>query len=66
MCIDLICRCLELVMVKAAGEDGVDNHHDFRYDISKVGRLTTPGLLMNDAVHFMDGLCVSCNLAVTQ
>ena len=41
-------------MVKAVGEDGVDNLHDYRHDISKVGRLGAQGLLVDDAVHLAD------------
>ena len=43
-------------MVKAAGEDGVDNLYDYRHDISRVCRLGAQGLLVDDAVHLVDGL----------
>ena len=43
-------------MVKALGEDGVDNLHDYSHDISKVGRLGAQGLLVDNAVHCVDRL----------
>ena len=43
-------------MVKTAGEDRVDNLHEYRHDISKIGRLGAQGLLLEDAVHLVEGL----------
>ena len=37
-------------------KDGVDNLHDYRHDISKVGRLGAQGLLVDDTVRLVDGL----------
>lgn len=51
-------------MVKAAGEVGVDNLHYYRCDISKAGKLRAQVLLVNDALHFVDGLSVSGDLVV--
>lgn len=52
-------------MVKAAGLDEVDNLHDQRHDISKVGRLGAQGLLLDDGVHLLDRLSVSDSLTLT-
>lgn len=58
----LICQCLELGVVNGALENGVDILHDYRHDISKVGRFRTQGLKGNDAVHFVDGwLCLAAS-----
>lgn len=66
VCSDFIRQCLELVLVKAVGEDGNGNLHDYRHDISNFGRLRVQGLLVNDALHFVDGLGVSGGLVVTR
>ena len=43
-------------MIQAAGEDGVDDLYDNRHDVNEVGRLGAQSLLVNDAVHFVNGL----------
>ena len=56
---DLVYQCLELAVIQAAGEDGVDDLHHNRHDVNEVGRLVTRSLLLNDAVHLVYGLDVS-------
>lgn len=36
MTVDLIKQCLELVMMKAAGEDRVNDLHHNRYDVNRL------------------------------
>ena len=50
---DLINQCLELAMIQAAGEDGVDDLHHNRHDVNEVGRLGAKSLLVNDVVHLV-------------
>ena len=64
MHVHLVHQCLELTMVKAAGEDGVDNLQHDRHDINEVGRLSTQGLLVDNAVHLVNGLSVSGGFTV--
>lgn len=49
-------------MVKAVGEDGADNHDSYRQNLSKAGRHRAQNLLVNDAVHLMNGMGVSSSL----
>ena len=58
--VHLVHQYLELEVVKAVGEDGVDNLHHDTHDIND-----TQGLLLYDAVHLVDGLSVSGSLTVT-
>ena len=51
-------------MIQAAGEDGVDNLHHNRHDVNEVGRLGAQSLLVNDAVHLVYGMGVSCGITV--
>ena len=51
-------------MIQAAGEDGVDDLYDNRHDVNEVGRLGAQSLLVNDAVHILNGLGVSGGLTV--
>ena len=37
--VDLVNQCLELAVIQAAGEDGVDDLHHHRHDVNEVGRL---------------------------
>ena len=62
--IDLVNQCLELAMIQAAGEDGVDDLYHNRHDVNEVSRLGAQSLLVNDAVHFVNGLGVSGGLTV--
>ena len=61
---DLVNQCLELAVIQAAGEDGVDNLHHNRHDVNEVGRLGTQSVLVNDAVHLVYGMGVSGGLTV--
>ena len=36
---DLVNQCLELAVIQAAGEDGVDDFQHNRHDVNEVGRL---------------------------
>ena len=67
---DLVNQCLELAVIQAAGEDGVDNLHHNRHDVNEVGRLGAQSLLVIDAVHLVYGLGVSggpdCNVIAEQ
>ena len=49
--VGLVNQCLELAVIQAAGEDGVDNLRHNRHDVNEVGRLGAKSLLVNDAVH---------------
>ena len=60
---DLVNQCLELAVIQAAGEDGVDDLHHNRHDVNEVGRLS---LLVNDAVSLVYGLGVSGGFTVTR
>ena len=42
-------------MIRAAGEDGVDDLHHNIHDVNEVGRLGTQSLFVNDAVHIVYG-----------
>lgn len=64
-CADFIHQILDVAVVKAVGEDGADNHDSYRQDISKAGRPRAQNLLVNDAVHLMDGMGVSGSLSDT-
>ena len=67
---DLVNQCMELAVIQAAGEDGVDNLHHNRHDVNEVGRVGAKSLLVNDAVHLVYGLGVSggpdCNVIAEQ
>ena len=52
---DLVNQCLELAVIRAAGEDGVDDLHHNIHDVNEVGRLGTQSLFVNDAVHIVYG-----------
>ena len=45
--VGLVNQCLELAVIQAAGEDGVDNLHHNRHDVNEVGRLGAKSLLVN-------------------
>ena len=62
--VGLVNQCLELAVIQAAGEDGVDNLHHDRHDVNEVGRLGANSLLVNDAVHLVYGLGMSGGLTV--
>ena len=62
--VGLVNQCLELEVIQAAGEDGVDNLHHNRHDVNEVGRLGAKSLLVNDAVHLVYGLGMSGGLTV--
>ena len=64
--VDLVNQCLELAVIQAAGEDGVDDLHHNRHDVNEVGRLGAHSLLVNDAVHLVYVLDVSGGLIVTR
>ena len=68
--VDLVNQCLELAVIQAVGEDGVDNLHHNRHDVNEVGRLGAQRLLVNDAVLLVYGMGVSggpdCNAIAEQ
>ena len=37
--VDLVSQCLELAVIQAAGEDGVDDLHHNRHAVNEIGRL---------------------------
>ena len=51
--VHLIHQYLELSVLKAMGEDGVDDFHHDRYDINDASRIGAHGLLVHDAVHLV-------------
>ena len=57
--VGLVNQCLELAVIQAAGEDGVDDLHHNRHDVNEVGRIGALSLLVNDAVHLVYGLSAS-------
>ena len=62
--VGLVNQCLELAVIQAAGENGVDNLHHNRHDVNEVGKLGAKSLLVNDAVHLVYGLGMSVGLTV--
>ena len=62
--VDLVNQCLELAVMQAAGEDGVDDLHHNTHDVNEVGRLGAQSLLVNDAACLVYGLGVSGGLTV--
>ena len=62
--VGLVNQCLELAVIQAAGENGVDNLHHNRHDVNDVGKLGAKSLLVNDAVHLVYGLGMSVGLTV--
>ena len=59
MHVDLVNHSLELAVIHAAGEDGVDDLHHNRHDVNEVDRLGAQSLLVYDEVHLVYGLGVS-------
>lgn len=59
---DLVHKYLEIVAAKTTGEDGAYDLHHNRHDINEVGRHETHGLLVDTAVHLVNGLGMSSSL----
>ena len=48
--VDLVNQCLELAVMQAAGEDGIDDLHHNTHDVNEVGGLGAQSLFVNDAM----------------